>query len=119
MAALDQEQDVIDLADQLGLNGSPATAILNFCQSQIDTWVQEAGGVNDVSELEALVAEKLNLVFEEIHDEEDMDDLKRRYIAKGEPVFAHVVENDLTDDTFGTMVLLKDGTHVAVIDCRG
>ncbi|APZ93310.1 hypothetical protein [Fuerstiella marisgermanici] len=119
MSILDQEQDVVDLAEELGLTGSPVAAIVNFCQAQIDTWVQEAGGVTSVSVLEAVVAKKLNVVFEEVHDDDDLADLKRRYVQKGEIVFAHIVENDLTPDTFGTMVLLKDGAHIAVIDCRG
>ena len=119
MSALDQEQDVVDLAENLGLNGSPVAAIINFCQGQIDTWVSKAGGVTSVDELEAIVANRLNLVFEEIHDDDDLANLKRKYVQWGEHVFAHIVENDLTPDTFGTMVRLKDGTHVAVIDCRG
>ena len=119
MSALDQEQDVVDLAENLGLNGSPVAAIINFCQGQIDTWVSKAGGVTSVDELEAIVANRLNLVFEEIHDDDDLANLKRKYVQRGEHVFAHIVENDLTPDTFGTMVRLKDGTHVAVIDCRG
>ena len=119
MSALDQEQDVVDLAEKLGLNGSPVAAIINFCQGQIDTWVSKAGGVTSVDELEAIVANRLNLVFEEIHDDDDLANLKRKYVQWGEHVFAHIVENDLTPDTFGTMVRLKDGTHVAVIDCRG
>ncbi|EMI55227.1 hypothetical protein [Rhodopirellula sallentina] len=36
----------------------------------------------------------------------------------GEPIFA-ALHLDLTDDTYGTMIRLRDGTHVAVIDCRG
>jgi|LakMenEpi03Aug12_release.lakeMendotaPanAssembly.Ray.scaffolds.fasta_scaffold262123_2 hypothetical protein len=119
MTALDQEQDVVDLAKRLGLNGTPVEAIINFCQSQIDGWVSEAGGVASIGELESLVADRLNLVFEEINDDTELADLKLRYVKKGEIVFAHIVENDLTPDTFGTMVRLKDGSHVAVIDCRG
>lgn len=119
MSTLDQEQDVVDLAEKLGLSGSPVAAIINFCQYQIDTWVREAGGVESIGELEALVTTRLNLVFEEVSDDSDLDELKQRYVEKGEIVFAHIVENDLTPDTFGTMVRLKGGSHVAVIDCRG
>jgi hypothetical protein len=119
MIALHQERDVIDLAKRLGLTGSPVEGIINFCQKQIDKWVIEAGGVDSIDELESLVAFKLNLVIEEIHDEADLQELKRRYVQMGEPIFAHIVENDLTPDTFGTMVRLKNKTHVAVIDCRG
>ena len=118
MIALNQERDVIDLANRLGLTGSPVEGIINLCQKQIDKWVIEAGGVDSIDELELLVASKLNLVIEEIHDEADLQELKRRYVQMGEPIFAHIVENDLTHDTFGTMVRLKNKTNVAVIDCR-
>lgn len=118
MTTLDQEQDVVDLAEKLGLTGSPVAAIINFCQDQIDTWVHEAGGVSTVDELEGVVANRLNLVFEEVNDESDFDRLKAKYVPMGEPIFA-ALHLDLTDDTYGTMIRLKDGTHVAVIDCRG
>ncbi len=118
MRALDQEQDVVDLARKLGLNGTPVAAIINFCQDQIDTWVREAGGVTSVDELEAVIAKRLNLVFEEVNEFADFDRLKAKYVPMGEPIFA-ALHLDLTDDTYGTMIRLKDGTHVAVIDCRG
>jgi hypothetical protein len=118
MSTLDQEQDVVDLAEKLGLSGSPVAAIINFCQHQIDTWVRDAGGVHSVGELEAVVTSRLHLVFEEINDDDDFDRLKAKYIPMGEFVFA-ALSVDMDEDTFGTMVRLKDGTHVAVIDCRG
>lgn len=118
MSALDQEQDVVDLAEKLGLTGSPVAAIIKFCQDQIDTWVQEADGVTSVDELEAVVTDRLNLVFEEVNEDSDFDRLKAKYVPMGEPIFA-ALQLDMTDDTYGTMIRLKDGTHVAVIDCRG
>jgi len=119
MNALDQEQDVVDLAGRLGLAGIPVESIINFCREQIDAWVATAGGVESIAELEQLVASRLNLVFEEIWGDTDLAALKRKYVQRGEIVFLHIIENDLTPETFGTMVRLKDGTHVALIDCRG
>jgi hypothetical protein len=118
MNSLDQEQDVVDLARKLGLHGTPVEAIINHCQKQIDAWVAENGGVLSVEELENLVASRLNLVFEEVNDDADLDELKYRYAKKGEFVFA-TLKDDLTADTYGTMIRLKDGSYVAVIDCRG
>ena len=118
MTTLDQEQDVVDLAKKLRLTGSPVAAIINFCQDRIEAWIREAGGVTSVSELEAVVADRLNLVFEEVNDESDFDRLKANYVPKGEIIFA-ALSIDLTNDTYGTMIRLKDGTYVAVIDCRG
>ncbi|MEM1224046.1 MAG: hypothetical protein AAGJ40_00005 [Planctomycetota bacterium] len=60
----------------------------------------------------------MGLVFEEIDDDSDFERLKNKYVPRGEFVFA-ALSVDMDEDTFGTMVRLKDGTHVAVIDCRG
>lgn len=119
MTVLDQEPDVVDLARRLGLTGTPVESIISFCQLQIDGWVAEAGGISSIAELQEIVISRLNLVFEEVWNESDLSELKRKYVRQGEIVFAHIVENDLTPDTLGTMVRLKDGSHVAVIDCRG
>lgn len=87
MIALNRERDVIELARRLGLTGSPVEGIINFCQKQIDEWVIEAGGVASIDELALLVASKLNLVIEEIHDENDLKELKRRYLQLGQTSF--------------------------------
>lgn len=118
MTPLDQEQDVVGLAQRLGLTGSPAEAIISYCQHQIDQWFGEAGGVSSIDDLEALVASRLNLVFEEIYQEADLDEVTHRYTKQGELVFA-TLKDGLTPDTYGTMIRLKNGTYVAVIDCRG
>lgn len=119
MTALDHEPDVIAMASRLGLTGEPVGAIIAFCQNQIDRWVADSGGVRSILELEQLVADRLGLTFEEVEDDSDLEALQRKYVAIGEIVFVHIVQNDLTPDTFGTMVRLKSGAHVAVIDCRG
>ena len=110
MSALDQEQDVVDLAEKLGLTGSPVAAIINFCQDQIDTWVQESGGVTSVDELEAVVADRLNLVFEEVNEESDFDRLKAKYVPMGEPIFA-ALKLDLTD----VLSKHKDGQKILAV----
>ena len=104
MSLLDQEQEVVDLAKKLGLSGSPVESIINFCQHQIDTWVREAGGVTSVEQLEAIVSDRLNLVFEEIVDDDDFERLKAKYVPRGEIVFA-ALSVDMDQDTFGTCLL--------------
>jgi len=56
MKILDQEQDVVDLAAKLGLTGLPVEAIIDFCQLQIDDWVEEDGSVKTIGDLETLAA---------------------------------------------------------------
>ncbi len=119
MRSLDQERDVVDLAKKLGFSGSAVSSILGFCQDRVDQWVAAKGGVETIDQLESIITHELGLTIEEIQSEEDAQALKKRYAAKGELVFLHIVENDLTPDTFGTMVRCRDGSHVAIIDARG
>jgi len=51
VSRLDREHDVIDLAKELGLSGDPVQAIVGFCQSRIDGWVADVGGVRTVDQL--------------------------------------------------------------------
>lgn len=118
MTKLEDEQDVIALARKLRLNGNPVNAIVGYCQDNISKWVGDSGRVNDIQHLEKLVASQLNLVFEDVYTNEDLDEIKYRYAQKGEYIFA-TLKDDLDKDTFGTMIRLKNGSFVAVIDCRG
>lgn len=124
MSRLDQEQDVIDLADELGLEGNPVDAIIGFCQQKIVRWNNEAGPVETIAKLETVVAANLNLVFEEFFSDEELSDAIRKYTSDGEAAFAAL--GFLFDDgTFGTMMERRNVAHdapdrfVAFIDCRG
>ena len=121
MSRLEQEHDVIALARELGLRGNPVEAIVRYCQDKIDEWVEGVGEVNSIAELESLVADKLQLVFEEIYSDEDLERLIVNYVAQGEIVFA-ALRNDLDASTFGATIRRKHpgpkDKYVAVIDCR-
>lgn len=130
MSRLDQAPEIVALARDLGL-GSPAKpveAIVGSCLRRIDRWVQEAGGVTSISELEALVLRKLQIVFEEIWSDEDFDRIKAKYATgKKDFVFAsmRLRFDDLGNPTFGILIRRKNADahaldrYVAVIDCRG
>ena len=94
----------------------------------IDGWVAEAGGVADHRALEALVARKLQMVFEEIRTDGDFDRITDKYArAKRDPVFAtmRMRFDDADNPTYGALVRRKNAgadapdRFVAVIDCRG
>jgi hypothetical protein len=86
--------------------------------------VRDAGPIRTVKQLEALVCEKLQLVFEEVWSDEDLDAVIRKYVALGEQVFASL-RIQLDESTFGVTVVRHHTTanardrYVAVIDCRG
>jgi hypothetical protein len=130
MSRLEHAAEVADLAADLGLGGAanPVDAILRHCRTRIDRWVAEARGVTTIGQLEALVTQRLQMVFEEVRSNADFDCIKEQYArAKKDPVFATMRFrfDDAENPTYGALVRRKnvaaDATDrfVAVIDCRG
>jgi hypothetical protein len=129
MTRLDHAPEIIDLAAELGVAGSaPVERILDHCRRRIDGWVAEAGGVTAIDALEALVARRLQMVFEEVRADEDFDRLTEVYArAKREFVFAGMRSkfDDDANPTYGALVQRRHAgdddpdKFVAVIDCRG
>jgi hypothetical protein len=109
MSRLDREPQVRELAKRLGLGrtASPVEAILSHCQQRIDRWVAEAGNVTTIGQLERLVTQRLQMVFEEIHSEEDFDRLKVTY-AKGKKELAfaalRVPFDDAKNPSYGVLI---------------
>ena len=129
MSRLDQAPEIIGLARELGVGaGAPVDGILDQCRRRIDGWVAEAGGVTAIDTLEALVTQRLQMVFEEVRADDDFDRLTQVYAReKREFVFA-TMRSKFDDDanpTFGALVLRRNAAadspdrYVAVIDCRG
>lgn len=128
MSRLDFEPAVIGLARELDLsgNGPPVEAVHASCRERIDRWVAEVGGVEDVGELEAVVAGRLQLVIEEVWSEADFERLKAGYaVGMREIVFASMKMQFEDDATYGMLVKRRNAApddpdlYVAVIDCRG
>jgi len=120
--------ELVELAEQLGVGAAaPVDAILRHCRTRIDRWVAEARGVSTIGQLEALVTQRLQMVFEEIRSDADFDRIKEQYArAKKDPVFATMRFrfDDAENPTFGALVRRNVGDDapdrfVAVIDCRG
>jgi len=126
VSKLDQSQEVIDLARNLGLQGTPVKAILDHCESQVDTWLSAHDEVCTIEEIERIVLAKSQMVFEEIHDDHDFARLKNVYAhGKGEFVLASMQHRFDDPATYGSLVRRSKASmedrdrYVAVIDCRG
>lgn len=123
MSRLDQEHDVIALARELGLRGDPVEAVVRFCEEKIGCWAADFGAMESVVALEQLVADHLQLVFEEVCADDDLERIIAKYVAQGEYVFA-TLQDELGPTTFGLTIKRKHwgpesgDRYVAVIDCR-
>lgn len=123
---LNQQSEIVRLANTLGIYGhpQPADAILEYCFKRVQGWIDEIGGVDSLGVLEKLVCNKLRLKLEYIEDDDDYTRILNTYKAKGEVVIEHLLQQ-LDHATFGGVfqrlhASAKDRDHfVAVIDCRG
>jgi hypothetical protein len=126
VSALDANSQITRLARSLGLNGldGPVSQITDFCMRRIEAMTNGVT-ITSLDQLEETVALKLNLVFEEIWRDEDIERVVQKYAVKlKDPAFASI-RNHFNEDTFGTTFLRKKASpsepsqYVAVIDCRG
>lgn len=130
MSRLDQATEVISLADDLGLDGDakPVDAIVGFCLRRIHRWLEDAGKITTITELESLITRRLQMVFEEIRSDSDFDRIEAKYAAgRRDLIFATMRFrfNDTKNPTYGILIRRKNvaadapDRYVAVIDCRG
>ncbi len=126
MSKLHEQPAVVELAQNLGLDHrkNSVSEIVGFCTRKVEAWLSEARGVTTLSALEELICDRLQLVFEEICSDDDLDRVIKKYVAMKEFVFA-TLRDDLDETTFATTLERKNITrqsrdrYVAVIDCRG
>lgn len=123
---LNRDPEVLAMADALHLPSSerPVEQILALCEEKIRGWLRGRRNLPTMAELEAIVCEKLHLVIEEFHTDEELKAIIRKYISIGEVAFA-ALSVDFDDKTFATLMERSNATrhshdrYVAVVDCRG
>lgn len=112
------------LATDLGLKptGDPLKVIVNFTRQRIRT-LREEFSCSTLTSLLAAAAAKVDTLFVEIHTDEDLQTVKKKYIREGEFAFANL-ESQLTPDVYA--ITFKRGAmqplerrFISVIDCRG
>lgn len=122
---LNSSTKVWKLAKDLGIKPSadPVSDILAFCEKRVKNFLKDFPGCNTLSELLEWVAGRLNTSFEEIHCNDDLENIKSKYISLGEKVFAGL-ETWLSSDVFGITIKKTNADpwerqYVSIIDCRG
>jgi hypothetical protein len=112
------------LAQDLGVDpqSDPVAAILRFCNKRVQRIAREFKCAT-LDTLLTTVAAALGTTFVEIHSDNDLIDLQKRYLAQEEKAFA-TLRTDLSGDVLAiTYKLLNrkrwQRPYVSVIDCRG
>ena|ERR1700733_10538831 len=113
------------LAQDLGLRSTedPVPSIIQFCEKRVRSFLKEFPKCTNPSELLDILAAKLRTKFEIIRADEDLTEIKSRYVAAGERAFASL-ETEFPADVFGVTFrrLAKkpwEPDFVSVIDSRG
>jgi hypothetical protein len=123
--ALRNNYKIHALASDLGIkrSGDPIREIVRFCEKQIRRFLRDFPDCKTLSQLLEVSASKLGTKFEEIHTNDELEEVRGRYLRQGERAFASLHE-ELSANVFGvTFKRLSrrpwELPYVSVIDCRG
>jgi hypothetical protein len=108
---------------RLSVNGSPADAILKYCDDRAETMLADFPECATPTELLDVMAAMLGTSFEEVRSDDDLLALQKRYVSSGEFGFASL-DKDLNGDGYGVTyrrmaACAGERPFVSVIDCRG
>lgn len=124
MSQLDRKPQIWTLAVDLGLSVSdkPASQIVKFALDRVRR-ITKKYACTSLAALLAAVAADLGTVFEEIHSDDDLERVQRKYVAAGEKSFANLANELQSEDYAITLRRVSrakwDPPFVSVIDCRG
>jgi len=113
------------LARDLGLKpkGDPVLAVREYCEQRVMGMIQEFSSCETLTDLIETVRGRLEATFEIVRDDEELRQIRDRYIEKREAAFANL-EAELSRDVFGITFQRRkrepwEPRFVSVIDCRG
>jgi hypothetical protein len=123
--SLKRSYKVHALATDLGINptSDPVREILRFCEKRIRRFLRDFPDCTTLSQLLEIAASKLGTKFEEIRSDEELEEVRTRYLRQNEKAFAALHE-ELPAQVFGvtykrTSKKPWELPYVSVIDCRG
>ena len=118
-------QKIWNIASALRLapNRPPAEAILNYCEDRASAMLADFPACASPAELLDIMAASLGTSFVEVHSDDELFALQKRYVLSGELGFAALdkeLEGDVYGVTYQRMVACTgERPFVSVIDCRG
>ncbi|MGH7281971.1 MAG: hypothetical protein ACRELY_10635, partial [Polyangiaceae bacterium] len=126
MARIALDNNVRAVAKQLGvpLRADPTSLVVERCVQRVTAWAAELGPPASPLELLDIVCEKLRLRFEVIESDEDLREVRARYLAQKELTFVNI-EGEFNATTDAVVIRLQhqptwsNVRYVAVIDGRG
>lgn len=124
-ATLKRSYKIHALANDLGIRttGDPIRDILRFCEKRVQRFLRDFPDCVTLSQLLEISASKLGTKFEEIQSDDQVEEVRARYLRQNERAFANL-HDELSCHVFGiTFKRLSrkpwELPYVSVIDCRG
>jgi len=121
---LKQSPKIYKLATDLGIKPSdnPVSDILGFCEKKVKRYLKDFSDCETLYEFLDWVAARLGTSFEEVHSDDDLNQIKLKYVQMGEKIFASL-ETWLSSDVCGITIKRSnsepwEGQYVSIIDCR-
>jgi hypothetical protein len=115
---------VLKIAEDLRLSGDdPVAAILGYCRSRVDSWVNSFKGEMTLPRLHQLVDEHLSLRHVVVGTDQELDELVREQLERRELIFG-ALKSEFTNGTEAITIKLRNPVpgmkrNLAVIDGRG
>jgi len=112
------------LAKDLGIRPSdnPVLDILHYCKKKVKKFLNDFPDCKTLTTLLDCIAAKVGTSFEEIHTDQDLYNIKNKYLKRGEKIFV-ALEDQLSGDVYGITFRLTQRKpwelqFVSIIDCR-
>lgn len=107
----------------LKLTGNPVDDILRHCDRRVKKFLKEFPECNTLPNLLNVIAAKVGTIFETVKTDDDLQQIKQKYLSKREKIFVRL-EEDLDGEVYGitfkrTNRQSWEPQFVSVIDCRG
>jgi hypothetical protein len=124
-ATLNSKLTIHKLAADLGLrpSESPVEGIVNYCHRRMKTFLRDFPECSKPSQLVEFAANKLGTVLVEINSDQDLAEVRRDYLERGERGFV-TLEDELDGEVYGVTLRRQhrkdwEPPYVSLIDCRG
>ena len=100
------------LATDLGINptGDPVREILRFGEKRIRRFLRDFPDCKTLSQLLEIAASKLGTKFEQIRSDEELEEVRTRYLRQNEKSFASLHE-ELPAQVFGVTTSVPAESH--------
>lgn len=122
---LSQSPKIWKLAKDLGIkvSANPVSDILGFCEKKVKKFLKKYSDCVTLYDFLDWVAGRLGTSFEDVHSDDDLNQIKSKYVQMGEKIFASL-ETWLSSDVCGITIKRSnpepwEGQYVSIIDCRG